>query len=146
MIRELRKEDRDSFILMVTAFYSSDAVLHSIPVENILETYNEVISCSPYLKAYIIEKDQEMAGYGLLSFTYSNEAGGMVVWVEELYITPKYRDLKLGSQFLDFVKGKFSSKAKRFRLEVSKSNKSVQQLYESKGYTPLDYLQMVYNT
>ncbi|MGI1659457.1 MAG: GNAT family N-acetyltransferase [Desulfitobacterium sp.] len=128
MIRELRKEDKNLFISMVRDFYDSEAVLHKIPIENIHNTYNEIVSCSPYAKAYLIEEQGETAGYGLISLTYSNEAGGLVVWIEELYIIRKFRGLGLGSNFLDFVKEQFSIDAKRFRLEISKTNKSAQRL------------------
>lgn len=63
MIRELKEQDKEQFISMVDAFYHSEAVLHSIPKEYILNTFNEVISGSPYAKAYILrnrEKSQAM--------------------------------------------------------------------------------------
>ena len=145
MIRELRKEDKEIFISMVKDFYDSEAVLHTIPTENILNTFKEVVSCSPYAKAYMIEEQEEAAGYGLISLTYSNEVGGLVVWIEELYIRHKFRGLGLGSSFLEFIEREFSDKAKRFRLEISKANESVQRVYSRQGYTPLDYLQMVYD-
>jgi len=145
MIRELRKDDKDLFILMVKEFYDSEAVLYNIPTENVFNTYNEVVSCSPYAKAYIIEVEEEKAGYGLISLTYSNEAGGLVIWIEELYIRQKFRDLGLGSKFLDFMKIEFLAIAKRFRLEISKTNISAQRLYLRKGYKSLEYLQMVYD-
>lgn len=145
MIREIRKDDREIFIDMVKDFYSSKAVLHDIPCDFINKTYNEVISGSPYAKAYIIEADHETAGYCLISLTYSNEAGGLVVWVEELYILNKYRGLGLGSEFLDFIQTEFSGKAKRIRLEISRNNQLVGRLYLRKGYKSLEYLQMVYD-
>lgn len=128
---------------MVKDFYDSEAVLDNIPMENILNTYNEIVSSSPYVKAYLIEEEEETAGYGLISLTYSNEAGGLVVWIEELYIIEKFRGLGLGSKFLNFIETKFSGEAKRFRLEISKTNKSAQRLYLREGYRPLEYLQMV---
>ncbi len=143
MIRELRKEDKDLFISMVKDFYNSDAVLHSIPTENIINTYNEVVSGSPYAKVYIMEEEKEIAGYGQISLTYSNEAGGLVIWIEEIYILEKFRGLGLGGKFLDFIDREFSGKAKRFRLEISEANEGAQRLYLRKGYTSLDYLQMV---
>jgi GNAT superfamily N-acetyltransferase len=145
MIRELKKEDKDAFVTMARDFYDSAAVLHNIPLENILNTYNAVVSGSPYVKAYIIEDHGETAGYGLVSLTYSNEAGGLVVWIEELYIIQRFRGLGLGSEFLDFIQGKYSTEAKRFRLEIAKSNLSVRRLYLKKGFTLLEYMQMVHD-
>lgn len=145
MIRKLQATDKDIFIKMVDDFYHSDAVLASIPMENIHNTYEEAINESPYVKAYIIEFEGRVAGYGLVSISFSNEAGGLAIWLEEIYILDDYRGLGLGSQFLDFVKSEFESKAKRLRLEISANNKAAQRLYQHKGYIALDYLQMVYD-
>lgn len=145
MIRELIKEDKDSFISMVSSFYKSEAVLHDIPKESIINTFNEIVSHSPYAKAYIIENNGQTAGYGLLSSSYSSEAGGMVIWIEELFIRDEFRGYGLGREFLHFIKSEFSSKAKRIRLELTKSNESALRLYLSNGYEPLEYMQMVYD-
>lgn len=145
MIRELQKEDKAVFIRMVQDFYHSEAVLHNIPAENIIDTFNEVVSGSPYAKAYIIEDRDKTAGYGLINLAYSNEAGGLVVWIEELYIQDQFRGYGLGSQFLDYIHEEFSGKAKRFRLELSEHNKSAERLYLRKGYKPLEYMQMVFD-
>lgn len=145
MIRELRTEDKAIFIKMVKDFYNSEAVLHSIPLENIYNTYEEIISGSQYAKAYIIEEESEIAGYGLISLTFSNEAGGFVLWIEELYILEKYRGYGLGGKFLDFIEKEYSSRVKRFRLELSESNIAAKSLYLKKGYESLDYTQMVHD-
>jgi len=145
VIRELREQDKEQFIAMVDAFYHSEAVLYSIPKEYILNTFNEVMSGSPYAKVYIFEEQGEIAGYGQISLTYSNEAGGMAVWIEELYILEKFRGLGLGSSFLNFIKEKYASKAKRLRLEICESNKAAEKLYLRKGFTSLDYKQMLYD-
>lgn len=143
MLRELKEKDRAIFLQMVNDFYNSDAVLHSIPMSNIEKTFKEVMSNSPFTKAYIIEEKEQIAGYGLLSLTYSNEVGGMVVWIEELYIQKEFRGLGLGSIFLDFVKEKYGKQAKRLRLELEPNNTSAENLYLRKGYKQLDYKQMV---
>lgn len=145
MIRELIEQDKDQFISMVDSFYHSEAVLHAIPKENILNTYNEVISGSPYAKVYIFEEQGEIAGYGQISLTYSNEAGGMVVWIEELLVLEKFRGLGLGGAFLDFINKEYALTAKRIRLEICESNKGAEKLYLRKEFTPLDYKQMLYD-
>ena len=145
MIREIKAQDKDIFVQMAKEFYKSEAVISEIPAQNILNTFDEVNSNSPYAKAYIIEHDGDTAGYALIGITYSNEVGGLVVWVEEIFIKENYRGLGLGSEFLSYVEQEFGDKAKRFRLEISHDNDSAQRLYERKGYQPLDYMQMVHD-
>lgn len=143
MIRELCKEDKETFAKMVKSLYSGEAVLYPISDDNIDKTFKEVISGSPYVKAYIIESDNEIAGYALISLTYSNEAGGIVVIIDELYIDDKYRGKGLGTELLKFIEEKYSNKVKRYRLEVSNENEAAEKLYRRIGYEVLDYKQLV---
>lgn len=128
---------------MATKFYGSNAVLHNIPVEYMERTFNEAMSNSPYAKCHIIEHNTETADYGLISITYSNEAVGLVVLIEELFIKKPFRGLGLGGKYLDFIHNINSGTARRFRLEISKSNTEAERLYLKKGYEELNYKQMV---
>ena len=79
MIRDLRSDDRNAFLSMVKDFYSSDAVAHSVDPQNFEATFAAAMEKSPFLRALMMEEKGKPAGYALLSFTYSNEAGGLVV-------------------------------------------------------------------
>lgn len=140
--RLININDKDFFLSCVSDFYNSPAVLHSVPKENFINTFNELMSNSPYEKCYIFEADNQRAGYGLLSFTWSNEAGGLVVLIEEIYILEKFRGKGIGGSFLDFLEREFP-KAKRFRLESEAENKRAMSLYLKKGFENLDYIQMI---
>ena len=89
----------------------------------------------------IIEYDGKIAGYGNISFTYSIEGGGNVVFLEELYIKPEYRNKGIGTEYFNFIHTNFP--AKRYRLEVTDCNIKAKQLYEKLGYTYLNYKQMI---
>lgn len=145
MIRKLRKEDKEEFISMVEDFYHSEAVLYTISKENITNTFEEFIEDSPYGKVYIIEYEKKTAGYAQISFSFSNEAGGMVIWIEELYIKEQYRGFGLGTKALDFIMEQYKPKAKRFRLELTEENKGAENLYLNKGFVRLEYAQMLYD-
>ena len=45
----------------------------------------------------------KIAGYGLIAKTFSQEAGGMVYWLEELYILEEYRSKGLGSEYFRYM-------------------------------------------
>ena len=53
----------------------------------------------------LLEQDGETAGYGLLSLKYSHEAGGLELWVEELYVRPAFRGRGLGHEFFAWLRG-----------------------------------------
>jgi len=142
MIRKVEEKDRDIYIEMSKAFYRSDAVLHMIPEIHFLTTFDLIVTGSPYAEGYVFEYQDEVVGYTLLSFTYSNEAGGLVLLIEEVYILPDYQGHGFGQEFLAFLESTYRSKVALIRLEVEKSNKSALQLYRKMGFTKTEYIQL----
>ena len=86
MIRPITSADRAQYITLCKEFYSGDAVLHPVPEDYFQRTFDALMEHTPYASAYIIEQDGKTAGYALLARSFSQEAGGMVTWIEELYI------------------------------------------------------------
>lgn len=142
MIRKINISDKEFYIKSVKDFYSSEAVLHSIPETNIIKTFDELMNSENYAQCYIFEQDGERAGYALLAKTYSQEAGGTVLWIDEIYILPEFRSKGIGSYFFKFLKE--NSKTARLRLEFCPSNKKAIEIYKRQGFVPLAYEQMIY--
>jgi len=88
IFRPIEQRDLTIYIEMATDFYASPAVLHSIPTDHIENTAKAVLEGSPFANIYIFEQDGTVVGYGLLAHTHSQEAGGMVCWLEEIYVRP----------------------------------------------------------
>ena len=143
MIRKLTENDRDLYIRMAEEFYSSDAVLHPIPRAYIERTANEALCSDAYAEIYLLECEGEPAGYGLTARTFSQEAGGSVLWIEELYIREQFRSRGLGREFFSYIEEKNKDRTARIRLEVEEENTRAASLYERLGYEKLDYKQMV---
>ena len=142
MIRELKLEDKELYLKMAHEFYRSPAVLYSIPDSYIERTFEECMKSDTYVKIYILEHEDKPAGYGMLVKTFSQEAGGYVCWLEELYILEQYRSKGLGSEFFRYVEKNREEGVTRFRLEVEEDNTRARELYKSLGYKSLDYCQM----
>lgn len=67
----------------------------------------------------------------------------MVIWVDELYISSKFRGHGFGSKFMEWMFKEYKNENLSFRLEVCPNNKRVKKLYESYGFKELEYIQMV---
>ena len=145
MIRPFAVSDRSVLLKMMNNFYHSSAVNHVVPESYFNATINTILSNSPYTEGWIIEYDSIPAGYGLVSKSYSNEAGGLVIWLEELYIDEKFRGQGLGSSLIAYIEDQYRDQASRFRLEVTDSNVSAERLYRKIGYKVLPYKQMIKN-
>lgn len=142
MIRRVTKEDKRIYLELATEFYQSDGVLHPIPASYMEATFEEMITSNRYVEGFLIEVEGRAAGYGLISKGFSQESGGQVIWIEELYIREDFRGQKLGSKFFAFVEEAFPE-ATRFRLEVEEENAAAARLYARLGYEDLAYNQMV---
>ena len=102
MIREITRNDRDSFLRLSDEFYKSEAVLHDIPAAYHEAAFDELMRSKEYASAYMIEWEGEIVGYLLTAKTYSREAGGLVLWLEEMYMRPAYRSKGLGKEAFAF--------------------------------------------
>ncbi len=143
IIREFIPQDQAVFLQFSKSFYSTDAVLHPIPEEHFYKTFQQCLENSPYVRGLALLWQEKIAGYALLSFTWSNEAGGLCILLEEIYVDPAYQGLGIGNALFTYIQNTYADKAKRFRLEVTRSNQRAIQLYQRMGYSSIEYLQMV---
>lgn len=143
MIRRFEEKDREMYIDMAREFYHSDAVLHPVPDSHFEKTADEALRCGGCAGIYILEYDSEPAGYALTARSFSQEAGGMVLWIEEIYIRDKYRSKGLGREFFDYADKNRGEDTVRIRLEAEADNTRALSLYRKLGYEVLDYVQMI---
>ncbi len=141
MIRRLTERDEALFCTLSDEFYHSDGVLHPVPGENFRRAFAEMMRSDAYAEGFILEHDGEAAGYALLLKSYSQEAGGVVVWIDELYVRPEFQSRGLGTEFFNFVFERYP--AARYRLEIEPENVRARALYERQGFAELPYVQMV---
>jgi GNAT superfamily N-acetyltransferase len=101
-IRDFLQSDEKEYIRMYLDFFQGEAVLFQNSEKNFKNTFEEIMESSPFARGLILEEEGKAAGYALLSFTWSNESGGKVVWLEELYVKEEYRGRKYAAQFMEW--------------------------------------------
>ena len=141
MMRKICPGDRETYLRMAHDFYHSEAVLHPVPDKYLSRAFDEMMRSEDYLLGFFFEHGGRTAGYALLAKTYSQEAGGPAVWVEEIYLLPEFRNLGLGRAF--FAELKRLAPAARYRLEIEPDNARAENLYRSVGFETLGYKQLV---
>ncbi|MCB6367201.1 GNAT family N-acetyltransferase [Intestinibacillus massiliensis] len=143
VIRRFTPDDRQAYLGLAAAFYADgDAVDHPVPAHHAARTFDALMAGTPYADAFLAEEGGAPLGFILLAITWSNEAGGLTVWVEELLTLPQARGKGVGRALLDQAREAYPG-ANRFRLEVTRDNARAIRLYESIGYKPLPYDQMI---
>ena len=141
MFRRIKETDRELYYHYADIFYHTDAVNAPVPFENYVRTFDEMMRSDAYVRGYIFEDDGETCGFALLSRTFSQEAGGMSVTIEEIYIDPEHRNKGLATELFAYLKRQ--EHIMRLRIEVEDYNLGARRLYERMGFELLPYLQMV---
>ncbi|MCI6677151.1 MAG: GNAT family N-acetyltransferase [Clostridiales bacterium] len=143
MVRKVTNEDKETFFRLSKEMYASDAVLAPIPKKYHERTFQELMRSDEYAEGYILESDGQIAGYALTAKTFSREAGGIVVWIEELYISEPFRSKGLGREFFEYLEEQIDPQVTRLRLETEFENERARKLYGRLGFKELEYMQMV---
>ena len=143
MIREMRESDRQNYFEMSRGFYASGAAKGEI-TDGARADFWRHIAEGQSVKGYIIEDGGETAGYALTVSYPSQEFGGKVLWIDELFVKPEFRGRGLGKEFILFAETLENNVL--LRLEAEPDNEKAIKLYEALGFEPLKYLQMIKRT
>lgn len=141
MIRKITKSDRELYLEFSRIFYNSPAVHAPIPESYREAAFDEMVSSDERLVGVVLECDGKPAGYGLASKMYSQEAGGIQLWLEELFVLPEYRSRGLGREFFDYMEA--LPNVARTRLEYERENLRAAALYRRLGYSDVPYAQLM---
>lgn len=134
--------DFSDYLALSREFYASEATDHPVSDDHFHRTFAESLgNASPLARAWMVTHDDRSVGYLLASLAWSNEFGGRVAWLEELYLRPAARGLGLGRQVLEEAMDELKERdgARGFRLEVAPANESVSVLYRNLGFTKVPY-------
>ena len=83
----------------------------------------------------IARKDERSVGFAAIVFTWTLEHGGIVAWLEELYVLPELRNDGIGTQLVDAVIAETTKLGCRaIDLEVEEEHKRAEHLYKRKGF------------
>lgn len=139
MIRKFVPEDREDYIRFSTEFYNSSAVDKPVPREHFEQGFDEMMRSDVYVQGYMLVCDGNNVGYCVTMKTYSVEAGGITIWIDELFVLEEYRSKGLGRDLFKYIEENGDKKLRRIRLEVELENGRAISLYKKMGFEPAPY-------
>ena len=139
MIRKFVPEDREDYIGFSTEFYNSSAVDKPVPREHFEQGFDEMMRSDVYVQGYMLVCDGNNVGYCVTMKTYSVEAGGITIWIDELFVLEEYRSKGLGRELFKYIEENGDKKLRRIRLEVELENGRAISLYKKMGFEPAPY-------
>lgn len=122
----------DDFLSMVTSLYCEDPEGQQMEESKVKATINEYKRNPEKVKICNLFKQHEMIGYSILVYYWSNEYGGNILCIDELFIKEEYRNKGIGSLFIKFFEEKGNAVA--LQLETTPSNDRVFNYYQRLGF------------
>jgi len=135
------EKDLADLMEMVFGLYDEDPEGMPINEAKIIRTANASLNNPDKVQIYMFRSGGANVGYGMLTFTWSNEYGGDVTNIDEIYVKKEYRNRQAASSFFRHVL-ESDKNAVMFELEVTPGNKGALRLYKSLGFEASENMHM----
>jgi len=134
--RPAKITDDDTLVRLSLALYAEDPSPEPVHPEQIRRTLTTLRAEPTRGHPVVLELDGTVQGYALLISFWSNELGGEVCTIDELYVAPTARSRGHGSQiFADIRAGRLGfANAVALELEVTPKNARARALYQRLGF------------
>ena len=132
--RPFQPPDRAELERMVFALYREDEYGQPVTSQKIRMTV-ETLSRHPERgQILVFAAGEELVGYAILIYYWSNEYGGDLVTIDELYVKESWRNRGIGTRFIESLVSEHARGAKGVQLEVTPSNRRALAYYERRGF------------
>lgn len=115
-------------------FYKADPGIKKISDEKIKRTFKELAAHPDMGEILVLENEREIVGYIILINFWTNEWGGNILYLDEIYVKTEFRNQGIGSALVNYLIKKKYNKAKAIVLEISPANKRAEALYRKLGF------------
>ena len=135
--------DEQKFCEMARTYHDSGVFELTVTEKNFHDTFKAIMDKSPFIDGFMLERDGRQIGYALVCIMYANEAGGLIMNVDELYIDPEYNSREMRQEFVNWFENHYKDTCSLYRLELAGGDEQSIEYYESKGYELLRYYQVL---
>jgi ribosomal protein S18 acetylase RimI-like enzyme len=124
--------DRPRLLQLVNNLYEEDPGHVGSSDEKTDDTIKYLTNHPDGGKIISFKDGDHMIGYSILINYWSNELGGTMTFIDELYIDKSYRNKNIGTEFLQRVAQDKS--VRRVMLEVTRENNRTLEFYIRNGF------------
>lgn len=139
-IRKMNTADRFEVLSLMEEFYSTDAVATNGSPEIFEKDFDTCIGSSPFLDGYVFCQNKNILGYAMIAKSFSTEFGKPCIWLEDLYLKPEWRGLRIIPKFFRYIENEFPNTI--LKLEVERENGHAVHVYRKSGFKELPYVEM----
>jgi GNAT superfamily N-acetyltransferase len=134
-VPQTRDRPTGDLLAMMQGLFDEDPASFPVDASRFPATIETLLAEPARGSIILFEEAGRTRGYAILIPYWSNEYGGTIVYVDELFVVREARNRGVAHQFFQFVAASRPFDAIALALEVSPANARAQRLYESVGFT-----------
>lgn len=124
--------DYKELLEMINDLYNEDPEGQQMDEYKVNATISESINNPQKLNIIMFAKDNKIIGYSIFVYYWSNEYGGNILNIDELYVKKEFRNQGVSTYFFSFIEKMDNIVA--FQLETTPSNQRALNYYEQLGF------------
>ena len=132
--RQFEDSDGKAITKLIQHLYQEDPGGKPMLPQKIQNTFDSLPKHPDCGKIMVLEAENEIIGYAILINFWSNEFGGNIVIIDELFIKKEFRSQGIGTNFIKYLAENKYGNSVALQLEVTPGNTNARKLYESLGF------------
>ncbi len=133
--RTFHPSDKKPVSELIKKLYKEDFMEGAVMSDKKIQNTFDFLKKNPRQGAIlVIESERQIIGYALLINFWSNEFGGNMLTIDELYIKKEFRNQGIGTNFIKHLRDQKFGNAVMLQIEVSPHNKKAKKFYETLGF------------
>lgn len=125
----------DELLRMMLKLYEDSIQQQSMSLDKIQKTLNTIPTHPQLGKILLFKQQTTIIGYTLLINYWSNEYGGNILYIDELFVKESYRSKGIGTLFFKHLEKHVDNDTVALCLETTPQNKKAQLFYEKNNFS-----------
>ena len=126
--------DLPGLVKLATSCYQEERRGEGMAPERIITTVRELDRHKLKGSVLVFEKDEFLVGYCILIPSWSNERGGTIISVDELYVVPSHREHGIEEDFIALLKKVAPQDCVGIRVELGRGARKRAEIYRKLGF------------
>jgi len=143
--RQFKNSDKKIVAELMKSLAAEDSECKPSSNLKIDKTFTELSNHPDKGTIIVLEDGVKIVGYSILINFWSNEYGGNILEIDELYIKSDYRKRGIGTNFIQYLIANKFSNCVAVELETMPSNNRASQLYKRIGFKSSQNNHFIYN-
>lgn len=135
VVQPFRIELLKDLIPMVMSLYEEDSYGEPMSEDKVRLSVTELQNHPEKGQIYLFLHQNKAVGYAICINFWSNEHGGDIIFIDEIYVRPQWRFQGISTQFIQFLSRR-DGNVKGFQVEVTPTNKDSYRFFLKQGFVP----------